>query len=50
MAAAQMRDVILRMELGQPHAARQMMVANRFVNTGDQTELDELLAEIANPA
>ena len=50
VAAAQMWDVILRMDLGQPYAARLMMVANRFVNTGDQTELDELLAEIADRA
>jgi hypothetical protein len=48
MAAARTLEVIENMQLDGTEGPRLMMVAGRFVNTGDRTELDALLAEIAD--
>ena len=47
MAAAQTFEVIAKMHLDQRIGGDLVMVTGQFVNSGDQSELDALLNEIA---
>ncbi len=45
-ACLQAFDAIAELDLCRTHGVTLMMVTSKFVNTGDRTELDALLAEI----